>query len=96
MLGQIKDMYKLRKQAKEIKKKLKKTHIEAENDGVVIIVNGEQEVISVTISDEAMADKKTLQKKLTECFNKAVKKSQEVGAAMMKDIMGDLSLPGMG
>lgn len=96
MLGQFKDLYKLRSQAKDIKKKLQKINIEAEQDGVIVVINGEQEVQEVRISDEALNDKKQLEKSLVNCINKAVKKGQAVGADMMKDIMGGLNLPGVG
>ena len=96
MLGQFKDLYKLRSQAKDIKKKLQKINIEAEQDGVIVIINGEQEVQEVRISDEAMSDKRKLEKSLVNCINKAVKKGQQVGADMMKDVMGGLNLPGLG
>lgn len=95
MFDKAKDLYKLQKQAREIKKKLSKTHIEAENEGVVVVINGEQEVISVKISDDAIQDKDKLEKNLVVCFNKAVKKSQQIAAEMMKDVMGGLNLPGM-
>lgn len=94
MFDKAKDLYKLQKQAREIKGKLKNTHIEAEQDGVVVTVSGEQEVINVAISDEAMNDKKKLEKTLEIVFNKAVKKSQQIGAEMMKDVMG--GFPGLG
>ncbi len=96
MFDKAKDLYKLQKQARQIKKKLKKTHIEAEFEGVTIIINGEQEVQNVTISEEAMDDAKKLGEKLEKAFNKAIKKSQQVGADMMKDVMGDFNLPGLG
>ena len=96
MFDKAKDMYKLQKQARQIKKQLKKTHIEAENEGVTIVINGEQEVQQVIITDEALANKDNLQKNLESCFNKAIKKSQQIGAEMMKDVMGDMGFPGVG
>jgi len=98
MFGKMKDVYKLQKEAKRIKAKLKKTHIEAEVEGITIIINGEQEVISVTISDEAIQNPKKMQENLVKAFNKAIKKSQQVGADEMKEVMGDmgLNMPGMG
>jgi DNA-binding protein YbaB len=95
MLDKAKDLYKLQKQAREIKKKLKNTHIEADYEGVIIVINGEQEVISVNISDEAMDNKKKLETNLEKAFNKAVKKSQQIGAEMMKEVMGDMNIPGL-
>ncbi len=96
MFDKAKDLYKLQKQAKKIKKELSNTHIESELEGVKVIVNGEQEVIKIEISEEAMADRGKLQTNLEKAVNKAIKKSQQVGAEMMKDIMGDLNIPGLG
>ncbi len=96
MLDKAKDLYKLQKQARKIKKELKKTHIEAEYEGVTIVINGEQEVMNVKISDEALENKKKLEANLEKAFNRAIKKSQQVGAEMMKDVMGDLNIPGLG
>ncbi len=95
MFDKAKNLYKLQKQAREIKEKLGNTHIEAENEGVSVIINGEQEVIEVHLTDECLQDKKTLEKNLVNCMNKAVKKSQQIGAELMKDIMGEMNLPGM-
>ena len=95
MLGKMKDMYKLQKQAKQIKKKLKKIHIEAEEKGVVVTVDGEQNVISISISDEAMENKSALEKSIKEALNKATKKSQQIAAEEMKVVMGGMGLPGM-
>jgi DNA-binding protein YbaB len=99
LFGQAKDLYKLQKQAKEIKKKLKNLQIEAEVNGVKVVITAEQEVVEVVVSEEMMAPEKKdeLQKNLQEAFNKAIKKSQEVAAAEMKGLMGDMgmNLPGM-
>jgi len=96
MFDKAKDLYKMQKQARSIKKKLKKTHIEAEQEGVTITINGEQEVQTVEISDEAIENKKKLQINLEKAFNKAIKKSQQIGAEMMKEVMGDFNFPGLG
>lgn len=96
MFDKVKDLYKLQKQARQIKKELKTTHIEAEQEGVIVVLNGEQEIVRITISDEAMTDKKKLESNLEKALNKAIKKSQQIGAELMKDIMGDLKMPGMG
>lgn len=93
MFDKAKNLYKLQKQAKEIKKQLKNIHIEAEVDGIVVIIDGEQEVQEVIIP-ESMTDHKQLQKKLIEAFNKALKKSQQIAAEKMRGVMGDLGLPG--
>lgn len=95
MLGKMKDMYKLQKQAKQIKKKLKNIHIEAEEKGVTVTIDGEQNIISISISDEAMENKNLLEKSIKEAINKATKKSQQIAAEEMKAVMGDMGLPGM-
>ena len=94
MFDKVKDMYNLQKQAKQIKKELKNIHIEAETDGIVVVIDGEQEVISVTISEEAMKNPKKLQENLVKAFNKAIKKSQQIAAEKMKGVMGGLGLGG--
>lgn len=96
MFEKAKDMYKLQKQARKIKKELKNTHIEAEHEGVTVTINGEQEVVKIEITDEALTNKSKLEDNLLKATNKAIKKSQQIGAEMMKEVMGDLNLPGMG
>ena len=92
---QAKDLYKLQKEAKKIKKELSKMHIESQQEGVKVVINGEQQVVNVEISNEAKQSEK-LEQTLIEVFNKALTKSQEVAAEKMKGIMGNLGLPGMG
>jgi DNA-binding protein YbaB len=87
-LDQAKDMYKLQKQAKQIKKQLKNIHIEAEHDGVTVICNGEQYFIECKVAEAVAGDPKRLGKAFVEAANKAVKKSQTIGAEKMKDVMG--------
>lgn len=99
MFDKAKDMYRIQKEARRIKSELKNTHIEAETEGVTITINGEQEVVKVEITDEAISkavNKKTdLEDALEKSFNKAIKKSQQIGAEKMKDIMGDFNIPGL-
>lgn len=95
MMGKMKDLYKMQKQAKQIKKELKNIHIEAETEGIIITVNGETEVVSVKIP-EHMRDNPKLEVYLVEAFNKGVKKAQAIAAEKMKDVMGDMGFPGLG
>ncbi|MBU1992837.1 MAG: YbaB/EbfC family nucleoid-associated protein [Patescibacteria group bacterium] len=94
MFDKIKDMYGLQKQAKQIKKKLKNMHIEAEYNGVIVTIDGQQEIIDLKISDEAMENKSKLEDAVKRAFEKALKKSQQIAAEEMKGIMGGLGLPG--
>lgn len=99
LFGQAKDLYKLQKQAKKIKKDLKNLHIEAETEGIVVTINGEQEILDIRIPETMLAPehKDNLQKNLIAAVNKGVKKAQEVAAERMRGMMGDmgLDLPGM-
>jgi len=90
MFDKAKDMYQLQRQAKEIKKQLKNIHIEAESDGVTIIFNGEQHCIDCKIAEAVSGDVKRIEKAVVEANNKAIKKSQAIGAEKMKDVMGGL------
>lgn len=92
MFDQMKDLYKLQKQAKDVKKKLANIHIEAEENGVKITFTGEQEVVSVEIADEAMQDKAKLQTTMLNCIKKGLKKAQEIAAVNMKDIMAEMGM----
>ena len=95
-MNKFKDLYQLQKQAKIIKKKLQSTHIEAEVEGVTVTVDGQQEIISVEFTDDAMQNKKKMQGSLVKALNKAIKRSQQYGADEMKDVMGDMGLGGAG
>ena len=89
-MDQAKDLYKLQKQAKQIKKALKNIHIEAESDGVSVICNGEQDFISAKIPEALSGDVERIAKAFVDAANKAVKKSQAIAADKMKEVMGDM------
>lgn len=89
-MDKAKDLYKLQKQAKQIKKELKNIHIEAESNGVAVTMDGEQHVILVKIDESIAGDTKKIENACRDAFNKGVKKSQLIGAEKMKDAMGGL------
>lgn len=89
-MDQAKDLYKLQRQAKQIKKELKNIHIEAEADGVVVVADGEQTFIDVKIPEALAGNIKRLGKAFVEASNKAIKKSQAIAADKTKDVMGDM------
>ncbi len=89
-MDQAKDLYKLQKQAKQIKKELKNIHIEAESDGVVVTVNGEQNFMEAKIPEALSGDHARIGKAFVEAANKAIQKSQVIAADKMKDVMGDM------
>lgn len=94
-MGNLKDMYALQKQAKKIKQELKNTHVEAEIEGIKVIVDGEQEIVEIIISDDAYANKKKLTGNLKKALNKAMKRAQQFAAERMKGVMGDMGMGGM-
>jgi DNA-binding YbaB/EbfC family protein len=95
MFDQMKKMMELQKKAKQIQGKLANTHIEADEGYVTVTINGKQEFISIAINPEAANNLKKLEHDLVKAGNKALKKSQEIAAHEMKDVMGDLGLGGM-
>lgn len=97
MFGQMKDMYKMQSQAKQIKKELKKIHVEAEENGIVVVVSADQEIVSINIPEEMLerGNKKKIENSLMIALQKATKKAQEIAAEKMKSIMGDFGFPGM-
>jgi len=89
-LSQAKDMFKLQKQAKKIKKELKNIHVEAEAEGVEVVVNAEQEVISITISEDVSRER--IPALLKDALNRAMKKAQIVAAEKMQAVMGQMGM----
>lgn len=97
MLGKLKDLYNLQKQAKAIKAELSRTHVEAENNGITVRVTCDQEVVSILISEEAYGKgKEHIERNAKDALNKAQKKAQEIAAEKMKSVMGGMGLPGLG
>ena len=92
MFDQARDIYRLQKQAKQIKKELSNIHVEAETDGVLVTVNGEMAVISTKIPDEMKMPENAekLEAALVSAANKAIKKAQEIAAEKMKGVMGEM------
>lgn len=89
-LSQAKDMFKLQKQAKKIKKELKNIHVEAEAEGVEVVVNAEQEIISIVISEDVSRER--IPVLLKDALNRAMKKAQIVAAEKMQAVMGQMGM----
>jgi DNA-binding protein YbaB len=97
--SEMKDMYKIQREAKRIKKELKNVHVEAEAGAasslggytVKVVVSAEQEIISVQIAPEADASK--LSELLKDALNRALKKAQVVAAERMQVVMKQMGMP---
>ena len=94
MFKKMKDLLEMQNKAKTVQKKLESIHIEAEEGQITVIFNAKQEPISFKIHDGEINPKK-LEEDLLKACKKGLKKAQEIAATEMKDIMGNLGLPGM-
>jgi len=90
-LKQARDLFKMQRDAKKVRKQLKKVHVEAESQGVKVVVNGEQEVVSIEIAEDAARE--SIPSLLIDTLNRALKKAQVISAEQMQEVMGDMGLP---
>ena len=102
---------KLQQEAMKVKKDLENTIIEAEENGLVIAVNGEMKVEKSEFETDNLiqglssSQKKALEEAITNAVNKGMKKAQDVAGEKMQWVMqwmgmGDMmngmnGLPGM-
>jgi len=95
---QMKDLWKLQKEAKKMQKELRETVVEAEGEGgkIKIEINGEQTVQKIEIDESLLKpeNKTNLEKSLVHTLqegNKAVQKiAAQKGKSMMGGGLGDL------
>ena len=90
MLDKIKQLKQLRDQAQSLKNDLANETVEVERDGIKLVMNGNQEVISL-ILPESFA-KSELEEKLPLLFNEAIKKVHQLVVSKMQ--AGGMNLPG--
>jgi DNA-binding YbaB/EbfC family protein len=94
------------RQAQELQAKLAKAQeelaeaiIEASSGGgaVTVTVNGQQQILSVKISPEAIdpGDVEMLEDLVLAAVNEALTKSQELAAKRMGKLTGGLNIPGL-
>lgn len=88
--SQMRDMYRLQKQAKQVKNQLKNIHVEAEASGVKVVVTAEQKVVSIDIAPEV--ERERIPALLTDALNRAMAKAQIVSAEKMQGIMGEMGI----
>lgn len=79
-LGQLNELRKMRSQAMELQKELKKEVVKHEKGGIVIKVNGAQEVEYVELDGQERRDiKDAVNEAMKEVQKKAAKKMMEMG-----------------
>ena len=97
-MQQAKKLYKLQKTARGIQKELKNTEIQAESwdDNIKVIVSADQKLQGITINPDILSSEnaKKIEKALQDAFNEAMKEAQRISVSKMKEISGDLGLPG--
>ena len=89
MFNKLKQIKDLRSQAKTVQSALSEVIITEERRGVTITINGNMEVSSVKISEDA---KNNLEDNVKQAINEAIKKAQ-MGMAKKMQEMG--SMPGL-
>lgn len=87
---QARDMFKMQREAKRVKKELKNIHVEAEAQGVKVVVAADQEIISVEVAPGVPHDQ--IGSLLKDAINRAMKKVQVISAEKMQPLMGDMGL----
>ena len=81
MLDKLKDLNAMRKQASQMQAMLANEQIEAENNGIKIIMSGNQDVLEVKINPELNQEDQEKYLKIT--MNAAIKKVQRLMANKM-------------
>lgn len=94
MFDKMKQLMEMKKQADRIKKELDALVVDIEEvSGIKISITGSQVFRSVNIDDSKVSDKSRLESDLLRSVNAAVRKSQQVAAQKMRDVMP--GFPGM-
>lgn len=88
--GKAKDMFRLQREAKKIRKELKAIHVEAEGQWCSVVVSAEMEVVSITTKEGA--PKEALERDIADALNRALKKAQIVSSEKMQGVMGEMGL----
>jgi len=82
--SQLMELKKMRDQAMAIQRQLAAEEVVVEEDGIKIVMTGDQRIKTLEIDGES-------QGRLIEVLNKAIKKSQEVAAKKLQEMSGGLS-----
>ena len=83
-LKQLRDLKKMRDQAKAIQKQLAAEEVVVEKQGVRIVMSGDQKVKELSVQGIS-------NRILIDVLNKAIKKSQEVAAKKLQEMSGGLT-----
>jgi len=90
MFSKLKQFQDLRHQAKTMQNALAQETITEEKNGVKITLNGNMEVINLTLSESL--SKSSQEEAVKNCFNDAIKRAQKLMAKKLQDMGG---IPGL-
>lgn len=90
MFSKLKQFQDLRSQAKTMQNALAQETITEEKNGVKIVLNGNMELINLTLNETL--SKNSQEEILKNCFNDAIKRAQRLMAKKLQDMGG---IPGM-
>ncbi len=80
---QVSQLKKIRDQAVQMQKQLQAEVIEVEENGIRVVMTGDQKVETVTIDGK-------YEERLVNILNQAIKKSQQVAAKKLQEMSGGL------
>ena len=94
-LSMINQARQLKAKLEEAQKELAKTEVQAEagKGAVKVTVNGQQKIVSIKISPEAMPEQ--LEQFVLKAVRDAQTKSEKAAAKRMKGLTGGLKIPGL-
>ena len=88
---QARDMFRMQREAKRVKKELKSIHVEAEASGVTVVMAADQEIVSIQIAPDVPRER--IPALLIDAFNRVMKKVQVISSERMQGLMGEMGLP---
>lgn len=91
MFNKLKQFKDLRDKAKQMQSALADESVTIEKDGVTIVINGNLEIMSLSIQEGL--DRARIESAMKDAFNEGVKKVQKLMAQKMQEMGG---LPGLG
>lgn len=98
-LDMLKKAQEMKKNLEKAQKELGKLIVEADSGrgAVRVTMNGQQKILSLKISPDAMDPKKpeNLEKHVLKAINEATNKSQKIAAKELKGLTGGLKIPGL-
>jgi len=90
MFSKLKQFRDLRSQAKTMQDALAQETISEEKNGVKVVLNGNMEVVNLTLNESL--SKSSQEETVKNCFNEAVKRAQRMMAKKLQDMGG---IPGL-